>query len=92
MSEEEQKPEQPQNSIHLNITNDATGEANRKEAPVQRLSKKTARTGALVLQAYEGRKGGISPLKILISGIKRLVCGNNSEGSPFFCPLYGFLT
>lgn len=73
MSEDDKRQEQHQNSIHFNITNEAEGDTNRKESTAQRLSNRTARVGALVLQAYQGRKGGISPNKLLVSWITKLV-------------------
>jgi hypothetical protein len=73
MSEEDKRQEQHQNSNHHNITNEGEGDTNRKESTAQRLSNRTARVGALVLQAYQGRKGGISPNKLLFSCITKLV-------------------
>lgn len=73
MTEELQRQEQQHNNINLPITNETAEATNEEESAVQRLSNRTARAGALVLQAYQGRKGGISPSKVLASWTKKLV-------------------
>ena len=77
MSEEDKRQEQHQNSNYHNITNEGEGDTSRKEPTAQRLSNRTARVGALVLQAYQGRKGGTSPNKLLFSCITKLVRTGN---------------
>jgi len=73
MSEEGQREEQNHNSINFQVTNETAETTNEEESVVQRSSNRAARAGAFVLQAYQGRKGGISPSKVLASWTKKLV-------------------
>lgn len=73
MSEEGLRQEQQHNSINFQINNETAITTNEEESVVQSLSNRTARAGALVLQAYQGRKGGISPSKVLACWTKKLV-------------------
>jgi len=74
MSEEDKRQDQHQKSSnHLNIANEVEGGTNRKESTAQRLSNRTARVGALVLQAYQRPQGGISPNKLIVAWIQKLV-------------------
>lgn len=81
MTEELQRQEQQHNNINLPITNETAEATNEEESAVQRLSNRTARAGALVLQAYQGRKGGISPSKVLASWTKKLVHSIQAENT-----------
>ncbi len=73
MSEEGQRQEQQHNSINFHINNETAEATNEEESAVQSLPNRTARAGALVLQAFQGRKGGISPSKVLACWTKKLV-------------------
>jgi hypothetical protein len=85
MSEEGQREEQQHDSINLQIKEETAEAKKEEESAVQRLPNRTARAGALVLQAYQGRKGGISPSKVLASWTKKLVsfCIRASVMRPF---------
>ena len=73
MSEEALREEKQHDSIKLEVKNETAEAPNEEESVVQGLSNRTARAGALVLQAYQGRKGGISPSKVLAGWTRKLV-------------------
>jgi hypothetical protein len=70
---EGQRQQQQYNSIESSLQIQSSQTTNQEESAGHRLSKRTARAGALVLQAYQGQKGGISPNKVLLHWTKELV-------------------